>query len=236
MRWPALDSLREKDTQQTAQAALADEAPAVRAAARNVLARIEPDAAIPLLAAAAGCDALPSGRRPSPSSASSTRRRPRTRSSPPLDRLLAGELPADSRLDLLAAAAAERKEGEIKERLARYESQRAKDDPLAAWQECLEGGDAERGRTIFFERAQVSCVRCHKVGGTGGEVGPDLSKIAADKRRDYLLEAIVASQQDDRQELRVGRDSRPGRRHAHRRAQAGDRDGGAADDSRGEAA
>jgi quinoprotein glucose dehydrogenase len=55
----------------------------------------------------------------------------------------------------------------------------------------LEGGDVARGRTIFFERAEVSCVRCHKVGGTGGEVGPDLSKISADKKRDYLLEAIV---------------------------------------------
>jgi quinoprotein glucose dehydrogenase len=34
-------------------------------------------------------------------------------------------------------------------------------------------------------------VRCHKIGGTGGEVGPDLSQIAKDKSREYLLESIV---------------------------------------------
>jgi quinoprotein glucose dehydrogenase len=107
-----------------------------------------------------------------------------------LDRLLAGEFPADARLELLAAAA-ERGEAALQERVARYENQQAKDDPLAAWQDCLEGGDLERGRRIFFERAQVSCVCCHKVAGTGGEVGPELSKISADKKRDYLLEAIV---------------------------------------------
>jgi quinoprotein glucose dehydrogenase len=186
----ALDSLREPDTKQAATSALADEAPAVRAAARNVLARIEPDAAIPLLAAAATCDVTAERQAALAKLGQLDQKAAADALVAALDRLLVGELPADSRLDLLAAAA-ERKEGDIKERLARYESQLAKDDPLAAWQECLQGGDAARGRTIFFERAQVSCVRCHKVGGTGGEVGPDLSKIAADKKRDYLLEAIV---------------------------------------------
>jgi quinoprotein glucose dehydrogenase len=155
-----------------------------------VLARIEPEAAIPLLVAAAGCDVTAERQAALAKLGELEQKAASDALADALDRLLAGELPADSRLDLLAAAA-ERKEGEIKERLARYESQRAKEDPLAAWQECLEGGDAARGRTIFFERAQVSCVRCHKVGGTGGEVGPDLSKISADKKRDYLLEALV---------------------------------------------
>jgi len=186
----ALDSLREPDTKDAATSALADETPAVRAAARNVLARIEPDAAIPLLAAAATCDVTAERQAALAKLGQLDQKAAADALVAALDRLLAGDWLADSRLDLLAAAG-ERKEGEIKERLARYESQLAKDDPLAAWQECLEGGEAQRGRTIFFERAQVSCVRCHKVGGTGGEVGPDLSKIAADKKRDYLLEAIV---------------------------------------------
>src|SRR5262249_28811215 len=42
------------------------------------------------------------------------------------------------------------------------------------------------------QKADVSCVRCHKVGGQGGEVGPDLSDIGARRDRSYLLEAIVA--------------------------------------------
>ncbi len=186
----ALDSLREKDTRQIAEAALADDAPAVRVAARNVLARIEPEVAIPLLAVATAGDVTAERQAALAKLGQLEQQAAADALAAALDRLLAGGWPADSRLDLLAAAGG-RKEGDIKERLARYESQRAKDDPLAAWLECLEGGESERGRTIFFERTQVSCVRCHKIGGTGGEVGPDLSKIAADKKRDYLLEAFV---------------------------------------------
>ena len=38
---------------------------------------------------------------------------------------------------------------------------------------------------------EVSCVRCHKVAGRGGDVGPELSKIAKEKDRKYLLESII---------------------------------------------
>jgi quinoprotein glucose dehydrogenase len=57
--------------------------------------------------------------------------------------------------------------------------------------ELLTGGDAEKGRQIFFEKTEVSCVRCHAVGGLGGAVGPELSKIGSAKDRAYLLEAII---------------------------------------------
>jgi quinoprotein glucose dehydrogenase len=186
----ALDSLREPDMKETADELLDDKEPAVRAAARNVLARINPDSATPLLVAAINSEAVAERQ-----AAISTLGRIKNDAAEKalaaaLDRLLAGEFPVDSRLELLAAA--ERGSAALKERAAKYESQGPKDDPLAAWQDCLDGGDLERGRRIFFERAQVSCVRCHKVGGTGGEVGPDLSKISADKKRDYLLEAIVS--------------------------------------------
>jgi len=104
--------------------------------------------------------------------------------------LLAGKFPADARLDLLAAAS-KRNDESLKAKIAAWESRRAADDPLAPYAECLEGGDAARGRQLFFERSQLSCVRCHKVGETGGDVGPELTKIAVDKKRDYLLEAVV---------------------------------------------
>jgi quinoprotein glucose dehydrogenase len=107
-----------------------------------------------------------------------------------LDELLEGEYPTDARLDLLTAAA-KRNDDVLQVKLAAWESRRPVDDPLAAYTECLEGGDASRGRQLFFQRTQLSCVRCHKVSETGGDVGPNLSKIAADKKREYLLEAIV---------------------------------------------
>ena len=55
-----------------------------------------------------------------------------------------------------------------------------------------DGGDAEAGRQVFLHKVEVSCLRCHKAGDEGtGEVGPDLTGIAAQQKRDYLLESIV---------------------------------------------
>jgi quinoprotein glucose dehydrogenase len=107
-----------------------------------------------------------------------------------LDRLLAGQVAAEVRLDLLEAAA-RRSSADIKKKLARYEAARPKNDPLAKYREALVGGDAEAGRKIFYERAAVSCLRCHKVKGEGGDVGPDLTGIGTRQKRDYLLESIV---------------------------------------------
>jgi quinoprotein glucose dehydrogenase len=107
-----------------------------------------------------------------------------------LDRLLADRVPAELHLDLLQAAT--RRGGtEIEQRVQRFEETRRKDDPLAAYRETLTGGDAEAGRRLFFHKTELSCVRCHRLGGEGGEVGPDLTKIGADKKRDYLLEALI---------------------------------------------
>jgi quinoprotein glucose dehydrogenase len=107
-----------------------------------------------------------------------------------LDKLLAGQVPIDVQLDLLDAAA-KREARLVKDKRAKYEQSRPADDDLRAWRECLQGGNAEEGRKIFLERAEVSCVRCHRAGAEGGEVGPDLSKVGAAKPREYLLESIV---------------------------------------------
>lgn len=114
-----------------------------------------------------------------------------------LDDLVAGKFPADSRLDLLVATE-KRAAGSIKNKMQAYQAQQAKDDPAVAYLECTDGGDIEKGRQIFFERTQVSCVRCHKARGTGGDVGPDLTKLTADpqKTRRYLLDAIVQPNKD----------------------------------------
>jgi len=63
--------------------------------------------------------------------------------------------------------------------------------PKEAYEDCLEGGDIYKGRELFFTRSNLSCVRCHKVGSVGGEVGPILSELGKQKDRGYLLEAIV---------------------------------------------
>jgi putative heme-binding domain-containing protein len=54
----------------------------------------------------------------------------------------------------------------------------------------LKGGDAARGREIFFGR-KAGCTACHTILGQGAKVGPDLSKIGQIRSGRDLLEAIV---------------------------------------------
>jgi len=108
-----------------------------------------------------------------------------------LDRLAASKLPPSLWLDL-AEAAAQRDHPEIKRRLAEREVALAQSkDPLAKWRGALEGGNAKLGRVIFEEKAEAACMRCHQWKGVGGDVGPDLAKIAQATDRIYLLESIV---------------------------------------------
>lgn len=106
------------------------------------------------------------------------------------DRLIAGGVEPGLRLDVLLAM--EKRDGvAMKERVQKYEAGRASGDPLAAWRECLEGGNAEAGRRVFLEKPEASCVRCHRVKGEGGEVGPELTGVGTRQAREYLLESIV---------------------------------------------
>ena len=108
-----------------------------------------------------------------------------------LDQLLAEEVPPELQLDV-AEAAAKRTGPLFVSKLRQFEESRPADDNLRSWRECLMGGNAVEGKKIFLERAEVSCVRCHKINGQGGEVGPDLTGIGTRKTREYLLESIVS--------------------------------------------
>lgn len=107
-----------------------------------------------------------------------------------LDKLVAGQVPKELELDLIEAAG-KRSSSAVKEKLAKYQASRPKDDVLVSYEECLFGGNPDAGKKIFFERADVQCVRCHRINGTGGDVGPDLTHVGAQKDRRYLLESIV---------------------------------------------
>ncbi len=102
--------------------------------------------------------------------------------------LLVDKVPAPLRLDVLEAVA---KRPALKAELAKYESTLDAKDPLARWRVVLAGGNAEAGQKVFAEKAEVACVRCHKAGGEGGEVGPDLTGIITRHDRDYILQSIV---------------------------------------------
>lgn len=52
------------------------------------------------------------------------------------------------------------------------------------------GGNSARGRRVFYS-PQGMCSSCHAMGGTGGDLGPDLTKVALSKTRLHLLKATI---------------------------------------------
>jgi putative heme-binding domain-containing protein len=51
-------------------------------------------------------------------------------------------------------------------------------------------GDPARGESVFRRKDQ-QCLKCHAIGGAGGQVGPDLSSIGASAPVDYLIESLL---------------------------------------------
>lgn len=56
--------------------------------------------------------------------------------------------------------------------------------------EVRQHGDPHRGEQVF-RQAQLQCLKCHGVGGSGGKVGPDLISIGASAQVDYLIESLL---------------------------------------------
>jgi quinoprotein glucose dehydrogenase len=109
--------------------------------------------------------------------------------------LQAGHWPAELELDLLETAGA-RDAAPVREALEACTRAREQATPLGAALACANGGDAERGRRIFFEDARVTCLRCHRVGdqgGTeiGGQVGPELTQVGSRRSRVEILESVL---------------------------------------------
>lgn len=108
-----------------------------------------------------------------------------------LTRLNNGEIPETDRLDLVTAAGSWIEKGQVDSLLKRYFASFDQNDPVSKNRDTLVGGDAENGSEIFWNRTSVYCQRCHQIGDRGGAVGPNLSDIAIQKDRNYLLESIV---------------------------------------------
>lgn len=68
-------------------------------------------------------------------------------------------------------------------------------DDIAAWLKMLDAlpgkGDAEAGRRVFFHAKVGLCATCHRHGGRGNVVGPDLSLVARQGDRAAILRSIL---------------------------------------------
>jgi putative heme-binding domain-containing protein len=51
--------------------------------------------------------------------------------------------------------------------------------------------DIENGRRMFFEDASLQCGTCHKVNGKGGDLGPDLGRVAEKYTQSEALKHIL---------------------------------------------
>jgi quinoprotein glucose dehydrogenase len=65
------------------------------------------------------------------------------------------------------------------------------DTLMSAYASSLYGGDADRGRRIFYSNQSAQCIRCHSYNDRGGNAGPRLNGVANRLTRQQLLEALI---------------------------------------------
>jgi putative heme-binding domain-containing protein len=52
-------------------------------------------------------------------------------------------------------------------------------------------GDPVRGRTLFHDRDGLGCIKCHRIGTEGSDIGPDLSTVGAQLDRARLAASVL---------------------------------------------
>ena len=107
--------------------------------------------------------------------------------------MIADKYPQELRLDV-AMAAKQRNAASLNDLVTEYDAARNKrdEDPLVASNlDVTFGGDLERGKDVFYNKTATSCLRCHKIGWDGGNVGPELTDLGLKHDRRYIIEAIA---------------------------------------------
>lgn len=107
-----------------------------------------------------------------------------------LTQLENGDLPPEIHLELAEAIDSTHSQ----QLLARFEDISATSSPdslLAAYEGSLNGGNAELGRTIFFQHQTAQCMKCHSFDDFGGNAGPRLNGIGKRLTREQILESLI---------------------------------------------
>ncbi len=190
----ALERLNDPKLAEAVESAVGSKEGSVRSEGLRVLVKLSPERAIPALAKVLDAGSTTEKQKALEVLGNSDRPEADAILATWLDRAIQKKTPASIELELVEAAS-KKKSSSVTSLLAKFESEKPKDGPLAAHLAELEGGNAERGKRIFLNNAAVYCVRCHKVKGEGGEVGPELTGIGTKHPRTYLLESIVAPNQ-----------------------------------------
>ncbi len=190
LRVAALKALAAFDApslREAVQTALTDKNSALRVEAMGLLGKLDPNEAGTQLSAAYAASE-PAEKKVILSALA-------TLQSPAAAKTIAGLLanftdqPREVQLELLEAGQ-KRSEPEVKQALQKSQGTIRKDDPVAPFTVAMYGGDRAAGEKLFKEHAVAACLRCHKLGGQGGDAGPDLSAIGKHDRQ-YILESII---------------------------------------------
>ncbi len=64
-------------------------------------------------------------------------------------------------------------------------------DSLARWRMCETGGDPDKGQLLYETGRLLNCMECHSLRGRGGSSGPELDGAGARLTRPQLLAALI---------------------------------------------
>ena len=186
-----LAGIRAPQAPDAVRVAIASEQPILRASALPHLGLLDPGAALPILRSLASAE-QPVAVKQAAYAAMAGHRSAEADAiiESGLSLLIEGKLAPELALDVVSAARSRKDaDGRLAAGLATW--QRSAPESARRSALVLKGGDATRGGMIFRNHAQVQCLRCHKVAGDGGIVGPSLDGVGKRHDRAYLLASIL---------------------------------------------
>jgi putative heme-binding domain-containing protein len=101
-----------------------------------------------------------------------------------------GWQPSDKELQMIRSRMSTEANGDLARLTSRLEQRAAgQREQVENYIELLAGGNRVRGQKWFSEKA--GCIACHRVGGAGGVLGPDLTRIGAIRSGRDLVESMI---------------------------------------------
>ena len=191
-RIEALGLMEEFEDPQLSEAisvALSDQDPRLRAAGARILATYDPAHAIRVLRDALEGDSVVERQAALLTLASINDRQAQELLSAWLEKLEAGLVPAELQLDVIEALR-EVRSPVLRTRLSQFEEQQSSLHRESVNPMLLHGGNPQRGAVLYSQHTSLQCVRCHRMDGVGGVIGPDVTKVGARLSRQELLESL----------------------------------------------
>ena len=109
--------------------------------------------------------------------------------------LIDGRIAPEIQLEVLEEAKSiARDYPEIRMLMDNYNNYINKQSVMKRYDVAIKGGNAEKGKGIFFSHVQAQCSKCHALKQLDKQIGPSLEGIAKRHSREFLLQSIVDPQ------------------------------------------